>query len=407
MSHVQRVLGLRVPEDRDPYEVLGVDKKASQQDIEAAYRRLVRLTHPDSGGTSLLFRQVKDAYDLLSDPIRRAKHDRGDRPPTEPAGASQSQPGWTRVDGPHVSYSPPPGGGFPPPRPGPTSPPPPPGGANPGQPFSDWGPTRWPGGHNRGGPAAGGAHTGSWNTQPPGTYSSPESAARPRGRFWVSHPWLIPILVGFAFLLIGTVDAGLDALGFALLVVGFVAAVGSRRVRERLALRHAQVGHADNMDGTTFEHFVAEVLRVNGYEVQHVGGVGDFGADLVITGPAGRSVVQVKRYSGNVGVDAVQQAAAARAHYGTAGAIVATNSYFTSQAVMLARSNGVELWDRKALVRLASKNNALAPEPALKVLGLQIAAGTAVVGSFLLAFLLAASASSRKRRRPARRRRRW
>lgn len=406
MSHVQRVLGLRVPEDRDPYEVLGVDKKASQQDIEAAYRRLARLTHPDGGGTSLLFRQVKDAYDLLSDPIRRAKHDRGDRPPTEPAGASQSPPGWTRVDGPHVSNSPPPGGGFPPPRPGPTSPPPPPGGANPGQPFSDWGPPRWPGGHNRGGPAAGGAHTGSWNTQPPGTYSSPEPAARPRGRFWVSHPWLIPILVGFAFLLFGTVDAGLDALGFALLVVGFVAAVGSRRVRERLALRHAQVGHADYMDGTTFEHFVAEVLRVNGYGVQHVGGVGDFGADLVITGPAGRSVVQVKRYSGNVGVDAVQQAAAARAHYGTAGAIVATNSYFTSQAVMLARSNGVELWDRKALVRLASKNNALAPEPALKVLGLQIAAGTAVVGSFLLAFLLAASASSRKRRRPARRRRR-
>jgi restriction system protein len=188
-----------------------------------------------------------------------------------------------------------------------------------------------------------------------------------------------------------------------ILLVGMIAAAGSRRVQARLALRHAQVGHADYMDGTTFEHFVAEVLRANGYRVDHVGKVADYGADLVIAGPFGRSVVQVKRYSGNVGVDAVREAVAARAHYGTQRAIVLTNSFFTYQAVALAQSNRVELWDRNTLVRLASKNRALLlPAAFPAVLGLELAAGVAVIARFLLS----ASFTSTRRHHPARRRRR-
>ncbi|MGH9127630.1 MAG: restriction endonuclease [Acidimicrobiales bacterium] len=203
-------------------------------------------------------------------------------------------------------------------------------------------------------------------------------------------------------LVLGTRVAGLGGVGFVLIVVGLVAAAGSRRVRARLALRHAQVGHADYMDATTFEHFAAEALRANGYRVDHVGRVGDFGADLVITGPIGRSVVQVKRNASNVGVNAVREAAAARAHYGTEGAIVLTNSYFTSQAGALARSNGVELWDRATLIRLASENLSRAPAAASTVLALEFAAGMAVIGRLLLA----TNANAAKRCRPGRRRRR-
>lgn len=124
--------------------------------------------------------------------------------------------------------------------------------------------------------------------------------------------------------------------------------------------------------------------------------------DLIIAGPSGRSVVQVKRYSGNVGVDAVREAAAARAHYRTRGAIVLTNSFFTYQAVTLARSNQVELWDRNTLVRLASKNRALSPPAAPAVFGLELASGMAVIAKFLIS----ASFTSTRRRHLARRRRR-
>jgi restriction system protein len=399
-----RVWGLHVPEDRDPYEVLGVDHNATQEEVEAAYRRLIRLTHPDAGGTNLLFRQVKEAYDTLSDPTRRAEHDRGGRLRAEPDPASRAGSGWKRVDDPGVPGNPPPGGGFPPPRPGPTSPPGP-RRANPGPPFSDWGPGRPRRGGNRGGPPGGGAAPGRWDTAATGTYSPRDAALGSRASSWRSRPWLIAAVAGVLFLVLGTQVAGFALLGFIFLVVGLVAAAGSRRVQARLAFRHAQVAHADYMDGTAFEHFAAEVLRANGYQVEPVGKVGDFGADLVITGPGGRSVVQLKRYRSHVGVDAVREAAAARAHYGTTGAIVLTNSYFTHQAVALARSNRVELWDRSTLVRLASRNEPLAPA-ALTVFGLELAAGIAVIGRFLLGFLVAASTSSAKRRRPARRRRR-
>jgi restriction system protein len=47
-----------------------------------------------------------------------------------------------------------------------------------------------------------------------------------------------------------------------------------------------------------------------------------------------------------VGVAAVQQAAAARPHYDADGAMVVTNTTFTAQAVTLAASTDVVLWDR-------------------------------------------------------------
>lgn len=400
-------------DDRDPYEVLGVDKEATTEEIEAAYRRLVQRTHPDVGGTSLLFRQVKDAYDALSDPTRRAKPDLDAQgSPAGTAGASPSSSGWTRVDDTQAwSSQSPPGQGFPPPRTGPYSPPPR-GAADPGRPFSGWGAPGpapgpgWPGSPQTGSPQTGSPHTGaspgSWQSPPPGIASAPGVSPRASSGFWTSRPWLIATGVGLALLVAGTRDAGLAVLGFMVLLVGLLAAAGSRGARARLALRDAQVGHADCMDGTTFEHFAAEVLRANGYRVDHVGRVGDYGADLIIAGPSGRSVVQVKRYSGNVGVDAVREAAAARAHYRTRGAIVLTNSYFTNQAVVLGRSNQVELWDRNTLVRLASQCRALSPPPAPAVLGLELASGIAVIAKFLLS----ASPTSTRRRRPARRRRR-
>src|ERR687893_443167 len=64
----------------DYYKTLGVDKKASQDDIKKAYRKLARQYHPDTNkdtGAEERFKQVSEAYDVLGDPEKRKKYDRG------------------------------------------------------------------------------------------------------------------------------------------------------------------------------------------------------------------------------------------------------------------------------------------------------------------------------------------
>ena len=66
--------------DPDFYKTLGVDKKASQEDIKKAYRKLARQYHPDTNkepGAEDRFKEVSEAYDVLSDPEKRKKYDRG------------------------------------------------------------------------------------------------------------------------------------------------------------------------------------------------------------------------------------------------------------------------------------------------------------------------------------------
>lgn len=58
------------------YHVLGVDQKADGKQIKAAYRRLSALHHPDKPtGDVNRFREIKNAYDVLSDAARRKRYD--------------------------------------------------------------------------------------------------------------------------------------------------------------------------------------------------------------------------------------------------------------------------------------------------------------------------------------------
>ena len=67
---------------RDYYADLGVGRDASTDEIKRAFRRLARDSHPDANPgdphAEGRFRQVAEAYEVLSDPTRRAAFDRGD-----------------------------------------------------------------------------------------------------------------------------------------------------------------------------------------------------------------------------------------------------------------------------------------------------------------------------------------
>jgi DnaJ-class molecular chaperone len=66
----------------DPYEVLGVNRTASQDEIQKAYRKLAKKHHPDlnpgNKKAEEKFKDIGTAYDILGDPEKRARFDRGE-----------------------------------------------------------------------------------------------------------------------------------------------------------------------------------------------------------------------------------------------------------------------------------------------------------------------------------------
>ncbi len=88
-------------QNRDFYEVLGVSRGASADDIRSAYRRLARKFHPDVNKdpeAATRFAEVTEAYDVLSDEKKRKEYDRYGH--VAGAGASAGGGGWRGAAGP-------------------------------------------------------------------------------------------------------------------------------------------------------------------------------------------------------------------------------------------------------------------------------------------------------------------
>jgi curved DNA-binding protein len=104
-------------EYKDYYKILGVEKSASEKEIKKAFRRLARKHHPDvnpdDARAEERFKEINEAYEVLSDPDKRSKYDhlgsdwrRYQRAGGQPGGFDWSQ--WTSGGGPgqgvHVRY---------------------------------------------------------------------------------------------------------------------------------------------------------------------------------------------------------------------------------------------------------------------------------------------------------------
>lgn len=64
-----------MPNEKTLYEILGVGKNATDDEIKKAFRSLAVKHHPDAGGDEETFKKISQAYDVLSDPKKRAEYD--------------------------------------------------------------------------------------------------------------------------------------------------------------------------------------------------------------------------------------------------------------------------------------------------------------------------------------------
>jgi molecular chaperone DnaJ len=60
---------------KDYYNILGVEREASTEDIKKAYRKLSKEHHPDHGGDEEKFKELSEAYSVLSNPEKRNQYD--------------------------------------------------------------------------------------------------------------------------------------------------------------------------------------------------------------------------------------------------------------------------------------------------------------------------------------------
>lgn len=118
----------------------------------------------------------------------------------------------------------------------------------------------------------------------------------------------------------------------------------------RQRLLHSSLKKIDEMDGVRFEQYLMYQFKKKGYRAQMTPISGDFGADLILKRRRKKYVVQAKRYSGSVGIKAVQEIIGAKEYYDIENGMVVTNSYFTKAAKELAEASGIELWDRREIV---------------------------------------------------------
>ncbi|MDQ1144025.1 restriction system protein [Bacillus sp. SORGH_AS 510] len=123
-----------------------------------------------------------------------------------------------------------------------------------------------------------------------------------------------------------------------------------REKKEKLKYSFTEI---DKMTGIQFEHFVQNLLEKSGYtDVQTTKVSGDEGVDLTARKNGKKIAIQCKRYKAKITNKAIQEVFSGKFVYKCDEAYVITNSYFTENAIQLAKNHKVNLIDRDGLFDL-------------------------------------------------------
>lgn len=106
----------------------------------------------------------------------------------------------------------------------------------------------------------------------------------------------------------------------------------------------------EKLDNMQFEHYMARLFALKGYEVKYTPIENDYGADLIIT--RGNEIVAVRCLLGKdiLDKDAVEAALESMKHYAVRKVMIVTNQMFTRDAIKFSRKKPVVLVDRPALI---------------------------------------------------------
>ncbi|MFI3261068.1 MAG: restriction endonuclease [bacterium] len=114
----------------------------------------------------------------------------------------------------------------------------------------------------------------------------------------------------------------------------------------------------NKMNGFEFEEYSKYLLENNNFQDVFVtSSSGDFGVDIVAFKDDVKYAIQCKKYTGTVGIKAVQEVIASKSVNDCHVAAVLTNSTFTKSAIELAYKNNVLLWDREYLCKMIESQN--------------------------------------------------
>jgi curved DNA-binding protein CbpA len=96
-------VGIEVNASRDLYKLLGLPREASQDDIRKAHRKLVRKHHPDvkpgDRSSEVRFKEIQQAYEVLSDPDKRREYDKKVRPTSRESSSRPRATAGRRTEG--------------------------------------------------------------------------------------------------------------------------------------------------------------------------------------------------------------------------------------------------------------------------------------------------------------------
>jgi restriction system protein len=122
-----------------------------------------------------------------------------------------------------------------------------------------------------------------------------------------------------------------------------------KKVKRWQRRQNPGIAMIDVMTGLEFESYVARLLKTCGYNNIKLTEEYDYGIDIIATKNGVTWAIQVKRYSGLVGADAVRQVVTALRMYHCDKAMVITNSTFSKPAIVLADANDCILIDKDKL----------------------------------------------------------